>query len=98
MIGTGVKTDSEVSDATEGRGHHDTEGHLRADLGPEVRADSVHIIVDFTKENWTFIGENKNDILNSVHGDVHGHEEERTLQVLENLLVLCGSRFGVVNS
>jgi len=83
-----IQSHSEVSNATEHRWHRNREGQLRGDLGPEVGSDLVHVVVDFSQENWAFVWENQDHILNGVHRDVHSHEEQTALDVLESLSVV----------
>ena len=83
-------TNSEVNDATEDNWSHDREGKFGDDFSPEVRAGLVHIVVDFSEENGSFVRENQDDILDSVEGDVHGDEEEGTLHVLDTSLISLG--------
>lgn len=81
-----VEAHEEVNNATEdGRGQ-DREGQLRDNLGPEVRSAVVHIVVHFTQEHRSLIREDQDYVLNSVHRDVHGNEEESTLSVLNTFL------------
>jgi len=83
-----VQTHREVSNATEHRGHRDTERQFRRNLGPEVGTHLVHVVVHFSQENRTFVWENQNNILNSIHGNVHCHKEQGALNVLENTSVV----------
>ena len=50
----------------------------------------VHIVVDLTEEDGTLLGENENNVLNSIEGTVHSHEEESALHVL-NALAIFGA-------
>jgi len=70
-----VEAHEEVNNATEDSRGHDGEGQLRDNLGPEVRSAVVHVVVHFTQENRSFVRENQDDVLNSVHRDVHSDEE-----------------------
>ena len=85
-----IVADSVVHDATEDRWRQNREGQLRDDLGPEVRTRLVHVIVDLSQEDGPLIREDQNDVLNSVEGDVHAHEEEGSLHVLHTSIVKTG--------
>lgn len=89
MLNTWVECHCEVDNCTEDTGGQKSEWQLRDDLGPEVGAHIVHIVVHFAKENRSLVREDQNNILNSVERYVHCHEEKGTLQVLESLVVSC---------
>jgi len=86
----GVEANEPVDDAAEDGGSHDREGKLRDDLGPEVGSRVVHVVADFTEENGALIGEDEDNVLDGVEGDVHGDEEEGTLLVLNTGFVESG--------
>jgi len=81
----GAETDGKVANKTEQSRDRNREGELRHNLGPEVRWNLVHIVVDLTEEDGTLLGENENNVLNSIEGTVHSHEEESALHVLNAL-------------
>jgi len=83
-----VQAHRKVGNATEDRGHRNTERQLRRNLGPEVGTHLVHVVVHFSQEDRTFVRENQDNVLNSIHGNVHRHEEEGALNVLENTSVV----------
>jgi len=93
VAGARIEAHGEVNNAAEGGGHQDAEGQLRADFSPEVGSNLVHVVVYFTQEHGPFVWENQNDVLDSIHSDVHSHEEERALDVLKLLTVVLGIGF-----
>ena len=76
-----------VDDTAEDHWGHDREGKLRDDLGPEIWSSLVHIVIDFSQEYRSFVGEDKDNILDGVERDVHGDKEEGTLNILDTSFV-----------
>lgn len=85
-----VVADSVVDDAAVDHWSHDREWKLRDNLGPEVRTDIVHIVVNFSEEYRSFVWENQDDVLDGVEGNVHRHKEEGSLHVLDALHIMSG--------
>ena len=61
-----TKSNSEVNDSSKYNRSQDTSWDLRNNFSKEIGTDTVHVIVDFSKENRSFIREYKNDVLNRV--------------------------------
>lgn len=80
-----VKTNREVSNDTEQHRYNYTSGYFRDDFTKEVRRDRVHIIINFSQEHRPLIWEDENNVLNSIEGNSHCHEEQSTISVLDTL-------------
>ena len=80
-----VKTYREVRNATEQHRNDDAGRNFRNNFSKEVGCDWVHIVVDFSQEHRSFVGENEDDVLDCVEGNGHGHEEEGAISVLHSL-------------
>ncbi len=63
----------------------DTGRDLCDDFTKEVGTNRVHIIVDFSQEHRSLIGKDKDDVLDRVEGDCHGHKEQGAITVLNTL-------------
>jgi len=82
LLSGGVEADREVSDGTEDHRQADAVRKLREDLSPEIGGNIVHVVVNFSQKDGTFLWENQDDILDSNEKGIHSHEEKRTLNVL----------------
>jgi len=61
-----AESNSEIDNASEYSGDQDTGREIRDDLSEEVSTDRVHVVVDFSEEDRSFIREDKDDILDRV--------------------------------
>lgn len=80
-----IKTNWEVRDASKQYRDNNTSRNFRNNLSEEVSRHRVHVIVYFTQEYRSLIWENKNDVLDGVESDSHGHEEKGSISVLNSL-------------
>lgn len=80
-----AESDGEVDDASIDYGCQNGCGQFSNDFSEEVGRDGVHVIIDFTQEDGSFIREYEYDILYGVECDGHGHEEESTVSILHAL-------------
>ena len=73
-----------VTDWAEDCWGQDRRRELRINLGPEVRAHGIHVVVGFSQEHRSFVWENQDDVLNSVEWHAHGDEEEGSVSILDS--------------
>ena len=80
-----AQTDREVNDAAVNDRSQDTSWQLCNYFTKEVSTNRVHIVIDFSKENRALIWEDKDDVLDRVECDCHGHKEQGAITILDSL-------------
>jgi len=80
-----TQTNCKVDNATEDHWSKNTDRQFCYDFTEEVSTHRIHVVVHFSQEDRSFIREDQNDVLNSVEGNCHSHEEESTISVLNTL-------------
>jgi hypothetical protein len=75
----------EVNDSSENHWGQNSYGELTGDLSEEVGSHTIHIVVHFSQEHGSFIGEDQNNVLNSIESHGHASEEEGSVSVLNSL-------------
>lgn len=80
-----TQTNGKVDDAPKDHWSKNTDRQFCYDFTEEVSAHRIHVVVNFSQEDRPFIREDQNDVLNSVEGNCHCHEEKSTISVLNTL-------------
>lgn len=80
-----TQTNREVNDATKEYWDDNTSRDFSYDFSKEISRNRIHVIIYLSQKYWSFIWEDKNNILNGVEGNSHGHEKECTISVLDTL-------------
>ena len=80
----GAEADGVIHDGAEDDWGQQARWELGEDLCPEIGADSVHIVVCFSQENWSLVWEDQNDVLDGVEAHRHSDEEQCAVPVLNS--------------
>lgn len=82
---TDVKSDWEVSNTTKEYRDEYTSRYFWNNFTKEIRRNWIHIIINLSQEHRPFIWENQDNVLDSIEGNSHCHEEKCTVSVLNTL-------------
>jgi hypothetical protein len=80
-----AQSNSVVNNATKDPWSDEGSWKLCQDFGEEVRTHTVHVVVDLSEKDRSFIREDEDDVLDGVEGHSHGDEEESSISILNSL-------------